>query len=225
MVSSSVILIISIYCFLGLVTSDENNANLTKVSIYYETLCSDSIIFIRNDFYPNYERLKHRILVDFVPYGKSRQSRASNGSWTFTCHHGSWECRGNKYQACALDQTEKQDQTVEFVKCVMWQTNPTDADDVKECALSNGLDWNKISSCQQGNRGDELLANYGNRTLNLNPKLVSVPTILFDDVYDENLQKLCQRDFLRAACSKISEPKPDACKIYPPSLLQNAQKS
>jgi len=46
-----------------------------KVSVYYESLCPDSIRFLTNQFTPVYNQLgSSNIEVDFLPYGKATVS-------------------------------------------------------------------------------------------------------------------------------------------------------
>lgn len=46
-----------------------------KVSVYYESLCPDSINFLVKQFYPVYSTgLKEHLDVDLVPYGKAAVS-------------------------------------------------------------------------------------------------------------------------------------------------------
>lgn len=42
-----------------------------KVTVFYESLCPDSIRFIENQLLPNYDSLKEFITLDFVPFGKA----------------------------------------------------------------------------------------------------------------------------------------------------------
>lgn len=183
-----------------------------KVSVYYESLCPDSINFIANELYPNYEFFKDRILLDLVPYGKATQSQSPSGEWSFRCQHGSDECRGNKYQACALSQRKGQDNDAKLVNCVMTLPDPSDADGIKTCAEQNGYDWKTLTSCYEGSKGGDLLAALGERTHDLSPKLRFVPTIILNDQFDQSIQNRCLNDFSGALCSKLSEPKPKVCE-------------
>lgn len=51
-----------------------------------------------------------------------------------------------------------------------------------QCAESLKYDYKPIESCKNGNDGEEFLAYYGDKTNKLEPALVSVPTIVFNDV-------------------------------------------
>lgn len=41
------------------------------IQVYYESLCPDSVRFIKNQLYPSYRSLKDYVDVLFVPFGKS----------------------------------------------------------------------------------------------------------------------------------------------------------
>lgn len=187
-------------------------SSLLKVSIYYESLCPDSINFITNQLYPSYDNFKDRIQLDFVPYGKASQTKLESGGWSFRCQHGSDECRGNKYQACALNQRKGQDTDAKFVNCVMSLADPSDPEGIQNCAVKDGYDWNKITTCYKYDEGSDILAAYGDRTHSLSPPLKFIPTIILNDVFDQGIQDQLLRDFEGAICSKLSEPKPNVCK-------------
>lgn len=44
------------------------------VTVLYESLCPDSVNFLRDQFYPAYSTIKERINVELVPYGKATVS-------------------------------------------------------------------------------------------------------------------------------------------------------
>ncbi len=48
--------------------------NVVNVDVYYESLCSDSMRWIVNQFVPSYSELKRHIHVTLVPYGKATVS-------------------------------------------------------------------------------------------------------------------------------------------------------
>ncbi|KAK9883066.1 hypothetical protein WA026_001271 [Henosepilachna vigintioctopunctata] len=204
MTSINLFLFMSIFVlFIG---KSLNISSHVKVSVYYECLCPDSIDFIKNQLWPNYEGLKDNIVVDFVPYGFAKDS---SGNWILECQHGTNECRGNKYHACAFDQQKGQNKDVAFLSCSMSSSDPSSVEIIKNCANENGYNWSAISECYNGNRGNDLIAKYGERTDSL--KLKFIPSILFNDKFDQKLQDESIDNFLKAACSQISEPKPKAC--------------
>lgn len=48
--------------------------NRLNVDVYYESLCPDSIRWIKQQLLPQYDILKDYISVSFIPYGKATVS-------------------------------------------------------------------------------------------------------------------------------------------------------
>ncbi|EEB20533.1 hypothetical protein Phum_PHUM620270, partial [Pediculus humanus corporis] len=50
-----------------------NSANaVVNVTVFYESLCPDSIRFIKKQLHPTYSELKDYMNVELVPFGKAR---------------------------------------------------------------------------------------------------------------------------------------------------------
>ncbi|KAK9717460.1 Gamma interferon inducible lysosomal thiol reductase (GILT) [Popillia japonica] len=173
-----------------------------KVSVFYESLCPDSIRFITQQLYPNYDAVSTYITVDFVPYGKATHT-LNDGVWEFQCQHGPNECHGNMLQACALNIIEEQAVKVSFVNCVMSTAYPANDAYVEECADANGISWASIVQCVEDGSGGNLLAALGDRTHAVEPTITFVPTIIYDDVYDAALQSSSLTDFLGTVCGLL----------------------
>lgn len=45
-----------------------------NISIYYESLCPDSKLFITQYFYPAYEIFSNYLNIRFIPFGKANVS-------------------------------------------------------------------------------------------------------------------------------------------------------
>ncbi|RZB58813.1 gamma-interferon-inducible lysosomal thiol reductase-like, partial [Asbolus verrucosus] len=165
-----------------------------KVSIYYEALCADSTRFIARQLYPNYSKLKNYMQLELIPYGKATHNFFDK-KWHFECQHGRDECKGNKYQSCALAQNNGEEKDISFVHCVMRERNPSDVRKMENCAKRLNINWDKISTCARTNQGDNLLARNGNKTNNLEPNISFVPTVVYNDQFDEHLQDLSLTDF------------------------------
>ncbi|KAK3929098.1 GILT-like protein 1 [Frankliniella fusca] len=154
------------------------NNKKVQVQVMYESLCPDSIRFIKDQLTPTYEALgSQRMVVEFVPYGKAATYPTDSG-YLFRCQHGSSECRGNKIMACGLARllgdNKKQ---VKFVNCVMSQTNPSRLND--KCVAEAGLESGEIMECVNGREGQVLLAGMGERT----PSNIDfVPRVVFNGV-------------------------------------------
>lgn len=58
------------------VAGNESHAANINVGVYYESLCSDSMRWIKQQLLPEYDVLKDYISVTFIPYGKASVSRS-----------------------------------------------------------------------------------------------------------------------------------------------------
>ncbi|CAG7724241.1 unnamed protein product, partial [Allacma fusca] len=171
-----------------------NSANIT-VSVFYETLCPDSIRFITTQLFPTFLSFggvgNPYFDIDFVPYGKATTIEGPNGTFTFQCQHGDAECQGNRVHACALKYYPETSAEA-FVNCSMSSRNPPEAGPA--CAQTLRLDFAPIETCIE-NDGSALLAANGNRTHSLNPPLYFVPWILYNGVFSEYDLELSQSNF------------------------------
>ncbi|XP_059487345.1 GILT-like protein 1 [Neocloeon triangulifer] len=187
-------------------------AEAVKVSVYYESLCPDSIRFLTEQFHSVYQQLgSSAITVDFLPYGKASHTQNANGQWSFVCQHGPEECRGNKVQACALKYISNPDLQEAYVNCVMANSYPPDAG--QSCATSVGgvSDYSAISNCIATAEGDVELVAYGDRTHALGSILTFVPTIIYDNVFNQSEQDESLYNFLGVVCRHLPDPKPSGC--------------
>lgn len=182
-----------------------------NLSLYYESLCPDSINFVKFQLYPTWLLLTEDYLsVDFVPYGKATQDQAANGTWIFECQHGERECQGNKEQACALSLYQNNASIqVQFISCVMSTRRPPTAG--PQCAAVLGIDYNPVQNCAEGTEGNELLARLGDRTHNFTPHITFVPTVAINGVYTQKDQDDALSNLMSVICRHINGTKPEAC--------------
>ncbi|XP_014599257.1 PREDICTED: gamma-interferon-inducible lysosomal thiol reductase-like [Polistes canadensis] len=197
-----------------LVSGDELVPTLVNVHVYYESLCGDSMRWIRDQLVPSYTSLKKYLKITLIPYGKATQTRESEtGLWHFSCQHGSSECLGNKAQACAIhaiesdyQENERQGQIVNLIGCTMSDRYPPSA--VETCATKQNLKEEtrtRISECIKSSLADDLLAANGDKTWALNPPLSFVPTIIINGVYSKENQNLALNNFAQLICSLLSD--------------------
>ncbi|KAF2896206.1 hypothetical protein ILUMI_09965 [Ignelater luminosus] len=199
---TTIILVTLFYCF-------KCEEETLKLSIYYETLCPDSIRFFRNQLNSTYEKIGSSIEVDFIPYGFATQYKA-DGKWTFHCQHGTRECSGNKYHACELAQENGEEKDVQFLDCSMRSRDPTSSKQLQICAENVGVNFTSINECFKNGQGDELLIKYGERTNAVSPKISYIPTIIINDVFSQEVQNNAEFDLLNTVCKHLSK-KPPAC--------------
>uniref|UniRef100_A0A646QGE0 Gamma-interferon-inducible lysosomal thiol reductase n=1 Tax=Hemiscolopendra marginata TaxID=943146 RepID=A0A646QGE0_9MYRI len=179
------------------------------ISVYYETLCPDSIRFVRDQLWPTFNQLKSIIKIDLIPYGKASYHRDGD-TWGFTCQHGPSECKGNKLQACAIKLYKDIELTMPFVYCVM--TNPNPPDSGESCSKQNGLVWSRLSKCLGGTEGNNYLHEMGVRTEILDPRLVFVPWININGNHTDKIQEDALKNLKREVCQFYKgSKKPSAC--------------
>jgi len=191
-------------------------ANPVSVTVYYESLCPDSIKFYINQLFPTMEvtNISTNVDLQLIPYGKSTHMKADNGSWIFTCHHGERECYGNKVHACALKLMASKNERLTYLNCLL-KSMLEDRKIVfpaEKCADELNIGEKvQIIQCANSTMADDLLAEMGNKTQKLQPPLKSVPTVVFNNKYDENDFKSAQTNFKGVLCKYISSPKPVEC--------------
>uniref|UniRef100_A0A1A9WQI1 Gamma-interferon-inducible lysosomal thiol reductase n=1 Tax=Glossina brevipalpis TaxID=37001 RepID=A0A1A9WQI1_9MUSC len=176
------------------VTAAINNEKL-KVLVLYESLCPDSRRFLENQLGPNYDELSAFIDVKLVPFGFAYS--VDDGK-EFVCQHGPKECLGNLQQSCVLNQTTNQYAQVNFVVCQM--TTHWDNNDIKECSELVGLSSN-INNCLNTQMGVTLQLEAERITKLYEPSFV--PTIIYDEIFDQELQDKSIKDFRGTVCSLL----------------------
>lgn len=203
------------------------------LTVYYESLCTDSVRFIVEQLYPvKQSPLGRYIDVTLIPYGKASY-KTEGSDVIFQCQHGPNECYGNKVHACAIQHIQvnsyqntktKESLTLDYITCLMrtWMTFKDNVYPGKKCSIENQLpNWNVIEECANNTEGSKLLQGYGERTEQLNPKLSVVPTITFHHQTDDDLNDLALKDLRTAACRAMREPKPHECSLLPGGATSN----
>ncbi|KAJ8965016.1 hypothetical protein NQ314_004414 [Rhamnusium bicolor] len=165
-----------------------------KVSVFYESLCPDSINFTVTQLTPAYEIIADKIDLDFVPFGFAIADNES-GEWNFTCQHGDGECYGNKVHSCALALFPKEIST-QFVLCAMASDDSSSEENLRECAATTKIAWPSLQQCLTSGKADELLAANGIRTSSVDPSIDFIPTIIYNDIYSDPLESLSLTSFL-----------------------------
>lgn len=208
--SVTLLAVVTLMAFVGVAKAQQ--AQLT-LSVFYESLCPDSIRFITRQLHPTFTSLggigNPYLAVDYVPYGKANTTEV-NGTYTFVCQHGDAECEGNKMQACALALYPSYIRSA-FINCSMSASYPPNAG--PECAQQLLLNWNPLEDCWHGEakRGAALLAANGVRTHALEPTLYYVPWILYNGVFTVEDLNNSQANLMDTVCKKLEDPKPAVC--------------
>lgn len=160
-----------------------------KISVYYETKCIDSRTFFLRQLGPTYERLHQYIDLELVPFGNVQVYKQNDGSYHYTCQHGPDECWANRVQACAISHTD-QKTSLNYAVCMF---NPSNYGNTRAyaqpCAERNGLNWQQISTCFNGDEGEKLIEHNWSKTYYLNPPHNFIPWIVINDRHSYNQQQ------------------------------------
>ncbi|KAI1285042.1 Gamma-interferon-inducible lysosomal thiol reductase [Halotydeus destructor] len=187
------------------VVSDEK----VKVSVYYETLCSDSKQFITRQLFPVYQNLSQIMDFELIVYGNANYTVLSNGTINFNCQHGPRECYANLVQGCAIKNGDI-DAILPFINCAELGRHPDT--ELQKCALESGLSWQKLTACSSSAEGQQILAQNGRRTDALEPRHNFIPWIIINDVYSKVNQHMALVNLKKLVCSTFKgKNKPSAC--------------
>ncbi|XP_071449858.1 GILT-like protein 1 [Hetaerina americana] len=178
-----------------------------NVSLYYESLCPDSVRFVINQLQPTWQSMAPYMNIRFIPFGKSASGKYSDGTIVFFCQHGPKECSGNKMQSCALSLLSTQDSQVQFVTCVMSKSDPSLAG--PQCAAQVGLNYQDVEQCYQSSQGTNLQLAAEQETNKIRRPLRFVPTVVYNDHLDQRKQDDSLDDFKGALCKHIAQPPPE----------------
>merc|ERR1712226_1686377 len=165
-------------CVLGMAATRHVSHPTVKITVFYESLCPDSKRFVTEQLYPAWGKFGKSLRVSLKPFGKAKVWQTESG-WNFTCQHGPQECRGNKLQACVLDQVPDPEEYLPAINCLM---EPEARPDCTQYLVSTSTA--RLSQCVGGEEGSLLLHSLAQDTLSLNPALTFVPWILFNDYCD-----------------------------------------
>ncbi|XP_011185002.1 GILT-like protein 1 [Zeugodacus cucurbitae] len=170
--------------------------NKLDVTILYESLCPDSIRFMGRQLAPAYGNLKENLNINLVPFGKSRSVNLGS---EFYCQHGPAECAGNRLQSCVLNQESTQNQRVRFAICQMLAK---DKQNVEDCTDLVGLS-SDVDDCVNTNVGTQLQLLAEQVTNQYTPSFV--PTIIYDGVFNQQLQDASLYDFRGTVCALLQK--------------------
>uniref|UniRef100_A0A1Y1MEY3 Saposin A-type domain-containing protein n=1 Tax=Photinus pyralis TaxID=7054 RepID=A0A1Y1MEY3_PHOPY len=182
-----------------------------KVSLYYETLCPFCMTFINDQLYPGYQKLGDYLDLELIPYGNARRKKTDNG-WTIECQHGPKECVYNKIEACGMARNVDQNAVISFVHCIEKGIKTDDSNYkriTKKCGPLLNVNTADIIKCAEGQEGDELMVANGVKTDAVQPSIDGVPTVLYNNYYNDTLEEY-NDNFLTIAC-KLLDDEPAAC--------------
>ena len=80
------------------------------------------------------------------------------GNGQFSCMHGAGECVGDQLELCAYYYYNATWKWWDFGACLQGQDYSSIPSNAQGCATKAGIDYQKISACQQGALGDKLFS-------------------------------------------------------------------
>lgn len=101
------------------------------------------------------------------PYGNAQESKNADGTWKFTCQHGTSECIGNMYEACAIEHYNYSDPTTNvpywwaYFDCLELSGQAGVKSVASDCASKHGIDFTIVTNCA-GSYPDQGSADDGN---------------------------------------------------------------
>lgn len=175
-----------------------------KLSVYYETLCSDSRNFFLKQLMPTYEVLSEFINLDLIPYGKAK-TKEIDGKLSFQCQHASIECTGNKVHACAIEAIADQMLLLKYITCMITD-NIVPYDIAQKCGQELNINYQRIIDCANDDaRSGALLKAHGIRTDIYRPTITFIPTVHLSTAPNVPLNRLL-KDLKKEVCDVLDTP-------------------
>ena len=191
----------------------ETVAEPVKIELYYEALCPDCQVFMRDQLFPTFQKLYDTGIFDIVlyPYGNANEREIGDDKWVFECQHGEQECQMNLVETCALHLLSHPRQFMPYIHCV---ENKPSLENAQKCAEDLDIEWAPISSCYNGSEGNFLEHQMAQKTDALQPKHTYVPWLVIDGVHTEKMQEQAQNNLAGFICKQYKGEKPEECNSY-----------
>ncbi|XP_045594861.1 gamma-interferon-inducible lysosomal thiol reductase [Procambarus clarkii] len=198
----------AVHVLLALLVATAAAQEPVKVSVFFETLCPDSIAFFNSQLEPAWNTIRDIMEVDLTAYGFATATPSGDG-YVFDCQHGDDECQGNKVEACAKAYISDYETYVDFSICLMTgEYPPTEGE---TCAEKVGVEWAAIGECAQSTEGETLLYLQGQEQDALQPAPDWIPWIIINDVYTADNLVEAQLDLIGLVCRTYEGTPPAGC--------------
>ncbi|KAH8278891.1 hypothetical protein KR018_010787 [Drosophila ironensis] len=164
-----------------------------SVEIYYETICPESVSFIRRRLY--------RIMVEenlwpytdlkLYPFGKAGFfNNPETNETQVHCPHGEEECKLNALHACILETMPLPWDSFRMINCMVTSYSSR----LDECSKELGLDVTKAKECNSTRGTPEILAPYGKKTWQIGKS--------FSEMYEPEEQFSFRYNFAEHFCTE-----------------------
>lgn len=184
-----------------------------NVTVLYEPYCKDSSWFITKQLVPVYKLLRKHLIVEMVPFGRTRMKEPHGADTTvsFTCRHGQAECQASMIHACAIALYPDTDKHLPFIACTLKAWKPDK--NTQKCCNLLGMESSKILGCASSPQGKILLQKMGWRTVSVKPAINYVPSVVIDGGFNKRYQKKLQKQFKETVCKHFKPPLPEPCVV------------
>eukprot|EP00009_Paramoeba_aestuarina_P017762 CAMPEP_0201540330 /NCGR_PEP_ID=MMETSP0161_2-20130828/70885_1 /ASSEMBLY_ACC=CAM_ASM_000251 /TAXON_ID=180227 /ORGANISM="Neoparamoeba aestuarina, Strain SoJaBio B1-5/56/2" /LENGTH=214 /DNA_ID=CAMNT_0047947791 /DNA_START=47 /DNA_END=691 /DNA_ORIENTATION=+ len=190
----------------GIPLPSKDGYNMTDITVFYESLCPDSIGLITGSLNDAFTNVPELFYLQMFPYGNAETTKNPNGTYSFTCQHGPNECVGNQEEACVIFDFKVKEKYFPIIECMSAAKQPQNALD--EC--SQGQNLTAVHECYDSGQGAELMRDSGVIQHQLPKQPNWIPWVLLNGV-----QTYSYGHLTRQLCSYQS---PDNC----PPGCQNA---
>uniref|UniRef100_A0A1B6CSE5 Saposin A-type domain-containing protein n=1 Tax=Clastoptera arizonana TaxID=38151 RepID=A0A1B6CSE5_9HEMI len=184
-----------------------------KTTLYYESLCPDCHVFIKDQLVPTWENMSDYMLVELVPYGNA-QRKFSGGHWNFICQHGVQECEENLIHACSVDllQPGNMNKLLHFINCMVVNSSLKLPKKTSLCIKNAKIPEGKIINCiGDPTKAESLMLSMAKRTESVTPSLYEVPTVQINGVYNPSEQDQIDKNLKSVICKYLENPQPEIC--------------
>jgi interferon gamma-inducible protein 30 len=195
-----------------------------SVQVFMESQCPACIDFTASQLTAVMTAIPDITTLTVYPFGNAEESTLEDGTYAYSCQHGTNECTANMWEACATRHYPDQTTWFPFFQCVeasdvgLNRDAPFDTSLIQGCAASASLDWDVLSACAgsdpaSGSQSDgnlimheiALATEASNKTFC--PWVVIDGVALTEDAIDTGV------DLVQLVCDAYDAgPKPAACK-------------
>lgn len=198
-----------------LVSTFADDAPKVALDLYFESLCPDCQLFVRQQLYPTYLRIGEIINLTLIPYGNADEYREGS-KWVFECQHGPKECEGNLIETCAIALLNNISASLSFIHCFEESAersgDPQPFEIAEKCAETLKIEYTDIESCAKGQKGMELEHQMALKTDALEPQHEYVPWVTINGKHTEKMQRKAQSNLLALVCEYYTGTKPVDCQ-------------
>lgn len=192
------------------------DAPLVDLTLYYESLCPDCKVFVKEQLYPAYQKVGSIMNLTLVPYGNA-QEKKDGDNWVFDCQHGAQECDGNMIETCAMAIVKNITVYMPFIHCIeVSNISPTYPmkDAVEKCAKEFNMPLNEMIQCAMTKQGNLLEHGMAMKTDALSPPHQYVPYVTLNGVHTEKIEREAESDLIGLICDTYKGKKPAGCEMF-----------